>query len=56
MLMKVTCTQIDVAILRDRNVIKKEAENIPKYKDVTVEILRVCNVKRSVIRIIKGTT
>jgi hypothetical protein len=27
-----TCMLTDVAISRDRNVIKKEAEKIPKYK------------------------
>ena len=35
---KGTCTLIDVAISGDRNVIKKEAENILKYKDITIEI------------------
>ena len=29
---------IDVAISEDRNVIKKEAEKILKYKDLTIEI------------------
>ena len=29
---------IDVAISGDRNVIKKEAEKILKYKDLTIEI------------------
>jgi hypothetical protein len=29
---------IDVAISGDRNVIKKEAEKILKYKDITIEI------------------
>jgi len=29
---------IDVAIAGDRNVIKKEAEKILKYKDLTIEI------------------
>jgi hypothetical protein len=29
---------IDVANSGDRNVIKKEAENILKYKDLTIEI------------------
>jgi len=29
---------IDVAIPGDRNVIKKEAEKIFKYKDLTIEI------------------
>jgi hypothetical protein len=35
---------IDVAISRDRNVIKKEAEKILTYKDFTIEIQRVWNV------------
>jgi hypothetical protein len=38
---------IDVAISGDRNVIKKEAEKILKYKDLTVEIQSTCNVKNS---------
>ena len=33
-----TCMLIDVAILGDRNVIKKEAEKILKYKDLTIDI------------------
>ena len=35
---KGTCMLIDVAISEDRNVIKKEAEKILKYKDLTIEI------------------
>jgi hypothetical protein len=35
---KRTCMLIDVAISGDRNVIKKEAERILKYKDLTIEI------------------
>jgi hypothetical protein len=33
---KGTCMLIDVAISGDRNVIKKEAEKILKYKDLTI--------------------
>ena len=36
---------IDVAISGDRNVIKKGAEKILKYKDLTIEIQRMWNVK-----------
>ena len=32
------CMLIDVAISGERNVIKKEAEKILKYKDLTIEI------------------
>jgi hypothetical protein len=38
---KVTCILIDVAIPGDRNVIKKEAQKILKYKDLTIEIERM---------------
>jgi hypothetical protein len=47
---------IDVAISEDRNVIKKEAENILKYKDLTIEIQRLWNVKTKVISVIIGAT
>jgi hypothetical protein len=43
---------IDVAISGDRNVIKIEAEKILKYKDLTIEIQRMWNVKRKVIPVI----
>ena len=47
---------IDVAISGDRNVIKKEAEKILKYKDLTIEIQRMWNVKTNVIPVIIGET
>ena len=47
---------IDVAIPGDRNVIKKEAEKILKYKDLTIEIQRMWNVKTRVISVITGAT
>jgi len=45
---KGTCMLIDAAISGDRNVIKKEAEKILKYKDLTIEIEIQCvwNVNR----------
>ena len=45
---------IDVAISGDRNVIKKEADKILKYKDFTIEIQRMWNVKTKVIPVIIG--
>jgi hypothetical protein len=47
---------IDVAIPGDRNVIQKEAENILKYKDLTIEIQLMWNIKTRVIPVIIGAT
>jgi len=47
---------VDVGISGDRNVIKKEAEKILKYKDLTIEIQRMWNVKTKVIPVIIGAT
>jgi hypothetical protein len=40
---------IIIIIPGDRNVIQKEAENILKHKDLTIEIQRMWNVKTMVI-------
>jgi hypothetical protein len=53
---KATCMLIDVAIPGDRNVIQKEAMMILKYKDLTIEIQRMWNVKARVIPIITEAT
>jgi hypothetical protein len=53
---KETCMLIDVAISGDRNVIKKEAEKILKYKVLTIEIQSMWNVKTRVIPVIIGAT
>jgi hypothetical protein len=53
---KGTCMLTDVAISGNRNVIKKEAEKIFKYKDLTIEIQRMWNVKAMVIPVIIGAT
>jgi hypothetical protein len=47
---------IDVASSGDRNVVKKEAENIQKYKDLTIEIQCMWNVKTNVIPVIVRAT
>jgi hypothetical protein len=47
---------IDVAISGDRNVIKKEAEKILKYEDLTIEIQRMWNVKTKVIPVLIDAT
>jgi len=47
---------IDIAIPADRNVIKKEAEKILKYKDLIIEIQYMWNMKAKVIPIITGAT
>jgi hypothetical protein len=47
---------IDVAISGDRNVIKKETEKILKYKDLTIEIQPMWNVKTKAIPVIIDAT
>jgi len=46
----------DVVISGDRNVIKKEAEEILKYKALKIEIQHMWNVKTKVIPVIIGAT
>ena len=53
---KGTCMLIEVAISGDRNVIKKEAEVILKYKDLTIEIQRIWNKKARMIPVVIGAT
>ena len=47
---------VDVAIPGDRNVVKREAEKILKYKDLITEIHRMWNVKAEVIPVIIAAT
>jgi hypothetical protein len=47
---------IDVAFPGDRNVIKKKAEKITEYKDLTIQIQCRWNVKAAMIRVITGAT
>ena len=47
---------IGVAIPGDRNVIKKGAVKVLKYKDLIIEIQRMWNVKAEVISVITGAT
>jgi 3-deoxy-D-manno-octulosonic acid (KDO) 8-phosphate synthase len=51
-----TCLLIDVAIPSDRNIIQKEAGNKLKYKNLSVEIQRMWNMKCFVIPVIIGAT
>ena len=50
-----TCTLIDVTISGGRKVVKAAAEEILKYKDLTIEIQRMWNVKTKAIPLITGT-
>ena len=49
-----TCMLMDVTIPADRNVIKKGAGKILKYKDIIMEIQRMWNVEANVIPVIMG--
>ena len=51
-----TCLLIHVAIPGDRNLIKKEAEKILKYKDPVRENQRMWKVKAKVMPVIIGAT
>jgi hypothetical protein len=51
-----TCVLVDVGIPGERNVIKKEAEKILKYKDLIREIQPMWNVKTKVTPVITGAT
>jgi hypothetical protein len=47
---------IDVAIPSDKNVIQQEAEKKLKYKNLSIEIQRMWNMKCFVIPVIIGAT
>jgi hypothetical protein len=47
---------IDVAIPSDKNVIQKEAEKKLKYKNLSIDIQRMWNMKCFVIPVIIGAT
>jgi hypothetical protein len=49
------CLLADVAIPSDRNVIYKKAERKLKYKNLSIEIQRMWNIKRFVIPVRIGT-
>jgi hypothetical protein len=51
-----TCLLIDVAIPSDKNVIQKEAEKKLEYKNSSIEIQRMWNMKCFVIPVIIGAT
>ena len=47
---------VDIAIPGDRKVIKQKAEKISTYKDPTIEIQRMWNVKAKVIPVTEWAT
>ena len=44
-----TCMSVDVATAADRNVIQTEAEETLKYKDLTIEVQCMWNVKGTAV-------
>jgi hypothetical protein len=53
---KGTCVLIDAEVSVDRGVMKKEAEKILKYKDLTIDSQCMWNSKTNVITVIIGAT
>jgi hypothetical protein len=51
-----TCLLIDIAIPSDKNVIQKKAEKKLKYKNISIEIQRMWNMKCFVMPVIIGAT
>jgi hypothetical protein len=51
-----TCLLTDVAIPSDKNVIQKEAEKKLDYKNLSIEIQRMWNMKCFVIPVVTGAT
>jgi hypothetical protein len=47
---------MDLAIPSDRNVIQKESENKLKYKNLSIKIQRMWNMKCFVVPVIIGAT
>jgi hypothetical protein len=50
------CLLIDVAIPSDRNVVNKEAKKKLKYKNLSIEIQQMWNMKCLVIAVVIGAT
>jgi hypothetical protein len=50
------CLLIDVAIPSDRNVVNKEAEKKLEYKNLSIEIQQMRNMKCLVIPVVIGAT
>jgi hypothetical protein len=50
------CLLLDVAIPSDRNVVNKEAEKKLKYKNLSIDIQRMWNMKCLVILVVIGAT
>jgi hypothetical protein len=50
------CLFIDVAIPSDENVVQKEAEKKLKYKNLSIEIQKMWNMKCFVMPVLTGAT
>ena len=49
------CQIIDIAVPSDQNIAKKEKENIDKYQELKLEVMRMWSVKAWVVPIVVGT-
>lgn len=50
-----TCTIIDVAVPMDDHVDRKEAEKMLKYRDLSIEVARMWNMKVEVVPVVVGS-
>ena len=48
------CMLIDMAVPSDRNIAAKEVEKISKYKDLEIEVSRMCKTKPTVTPLVIG--
>lgn len=51
---KNTCLLVDVLVPSDQSIVKKEVKILWKYKDIEIEISKMCNMKVKTITILIG--
>ena len=49
-----TCLLIDIALPDDANINTKETDELSKYKDLEIEVRRMCKVRTNTVPVITG--